>query len=105
MTEKLGYLLQYHLHFVYFAGFDAIEHDHEVRSTIPIHMQLCLIFSKMLKSLAFNFELLIQLAVFLKWVEASTNCQFICAKLFCGDFILTSHLVYQQYALVPSRLV
>ena len=66
-----------------------------------VRYQLCLILYKMLKPLAFNFELLIQLAVFLKWVEASTNCQFICAKLFCGDFMLTSHLVFQQYALVP----
>ena len=46
-----------------------------------VRYQLCLILSKMLRPLAFNFELLIQLAVFLKWVEASTNCQFICAKL------------------------
>ena len=67
MTELFGYLLQYHLNFVYLAGFDAIEHDHAVCSTcstIPIHMQLSLIFSKMLKPLAFNLGLLIQLAVF-----------------------------------------
>ena len=44
-------LLQYHLHFVDFEGFDAIEHGHAVHGTIPIHMQLSLIFPKMLKTL------------------------------------------------------
>ena len=79
MAKLLGCLLQYHLHFVDFAGFDAIEHCHAIG--VPVHIKLSLIFLKILQPLVFNLEPLIQLEVSITGLKLGRMASLLCKTL------------------------